>query len=71
MATTKRPGITLIPDKLRQYVDLPEACKLLAPVIERSKRLRTGKSVFDYMTDEEYDKWNTMINDALRRCNNV
>lgn len=61
----EHPGATVIPDALQKYLDMPVMYDLLERVSERRGFPKTGTSIFDYMTDEEYSFYNESIETAI------
>ena len=58
-------GATFIPDSLQKYLDMPVMYELLERVSERRGFPKVGTSIFDYMTDEEYEYYNNAIETAI------
>lgn len=65
MASGVRTGITLIPDKLKPVVS-DAIYPLLQDVLSRYRHSEAGTSVFDVMTDEEYQLYMRLIDDAIK-----
>ena len=63
----EHPGATVIPDALRKYLDMPVMYDLLERVSERRGFPKEGTSIFDYMTDEEYEYYNAVIETAIAK----
>lgn len=61
-----RTGTTLIPDKLKPVVS-DVIYPLLQDVLSRYKHSEVGTSVFDVMTDDEYQLYMKLIDDAIER----
>lgn len=61
---TTRTGTTLIPDKLKPVVS-DAIYPLLQDVLSRYRHSEVGTSVFDVMTDEEYQLYMRLIDDAI------
>ena len=60
-----RTGTTLIPDKLKPVVS-DAIYTLLQDVLSRYRHSEAGTSVFDVMTDEEYQLYMRLIDDAIK-----
>ena len=60
-----RTGTTLIPDKLKPVVS-DAIYPLLQDVLSRYRHSEAGTSVFDVMTDEEYQLYMRLIDDAIK-----
>lgn len=63
-ASTTRTGTTLIPDKLKPVVS-DAIYPLLQDVLSRYRHSEAGTSVFDVMTEEEYQLYMRLIDDAI------
>lgn len=61
---TTRTGTTLIPDKLKPVVS-DAIYPLLQDVLSRYRHSEAGTSVFDVMTDDEYQLYKRLIDDAI------
>nr|DAD78972.1 MAG TPA: hypothetical protein [Siphoviridae sp. ctv4j104] len=61
----EHPGATVIPDALQKYLDMSVMYELLERVSERRGFPKVGTSLFDYMTDEEYEYYNNAIETAI------
>lgn len=61
---TTRTGTTLIPDKLKPVVS-DAIYPLLQDVLSRYRHSEAGTSVFDVMTEEEYQLYMRLIDDAI------
>lgn len=61
---TTRTGTTLIPDKLKPVVS-DAIYPLLQDVLSRYRHSEVGTSVFDVMTDDEYQLYKRLIDDAI------
>nr|DAR08772.1 MAG TPA: hypothetical protein [Caudoviricetes sp.] len=59
-----RTGTTLIPDKLKPVVS-DAIYPLLQDVLSRYRHSEAGTSVFDVMTEEEYQLYKRLIDDAI------
>ena len=60
-----RTGTTLIPDKLKPVVS-DAIYPLLQEVLSRYRHSEVGTSVFDVMTEEEYQLYTRLIDDAIK-----
>ena len=63
--THTRTGTTLIPDKLKPVVS-DAIYPLLKEVLSRYRHSDAGTSVFDVMTEDEYQLYKQMIDDAIK-----
>lgn len=63
----EHPGSSLIPEKLKPYLDMTAMYNMLAAVMERCNKIDAGESIFDYMTYDEYETFNKMMNDAVAK----
>lgn len=63
--THTRTGTTLIPDKLKPVVS-DAIYPLLQDVLSRYRHSEAGTSVFDVMTEEEYQLYMRLIDDAIK-----
>ena len=63
----EHPGSSLIPEKLKPYLDMTVMYSLLGNVMARCNKINAGESIFDYMTYEEYAAFNRMMDDAVAK----
>lgn len=63
---TTRTGTTLIPDKLKPVVS-DAIYPLLQDVLSRYRHSEAGTSVFDVMTEDEYQLYMRLIDDAIKK----